>query len=154
MLLKQSDIVLFQGDSVTDVGRIYTEQDDLGKGYPLFISGLFNALYPNINVKFMNRGINGNRTVDLRRRWTEDCIDLEPTVVSILIGINDCWRRYDNNDPTSIDEFVENYRTILDRTRNELDARIILCEPFVLPTPPDRRMWRRIWIQRYRQLEI
>jgi len=142
MLLKQDDIVLFQGDSVTDVGRIYDEKDDLGKGYPLLISSLFAALYPTMDVKFINRGISGNRTVDLRERWKEDCIDVKPTVVSILIGINDCWRRYDSNDPTALDDFIENYRAILDRTRDELDARIILCEPFVLPTPPDRRRWR------------
>src|SRR5690606_39208827 len=142
MLLKQDDIVLFQGDSVTDVGRIYDEKDDLGKGYPLLISSLFAALYPTMDVKFINRGISGNRTVDLRERWKEDCIDVKPTVVSILIGINDCWRRYDSNDPTALDDFIENYRAILDRTRAELDARIILCEPFVLPTPPDRRRWR------------
>lgn len=142
MLLKNDDVVLFQGDSVTDVGRIYDIPEDLGKGYPLFISGLFAALYPHINVKFINRGISGNRTKDLKKRWTEDCINLKPTVVSILIGINDCWRRYDSNDPTPLDNFVDNYRFILDRTKEELDAKIILCEPFILPTSSDQREWR------------
>ena len=142
MLLEQNDVVLFQGDSVTDAGRIYDVAEDLGKGYPLLISGLFAALYPNMNVEFLNRGISGNRTRDLKERWTEDCIDIKPTVVSILIGINDCWRRYDSNDPTALKDFIDNYRSILDRTRDELDTKIILCEPFVLPTPEDRRTWR------------
>lgn len=142
MLLGQGDRVLFQGDSVTDAGRAYDQWHDLGRGYPLFISGMFAALYPNVDVEFLNRGISGNRTKDLKVRWTEDCIDIAPTVVSILIGINDCWRRYDRKDPTSVEDFRDNYRSILDRTRSELEAKIILCEPFVLPTPPDRHEWR------------
>ncbi|NMA95150.1 MAG: SGNH/GDSL hydrolase family protein [Clostridiales bacterium] len=142
MLLNNNDIVLFQGDSITDAGRIYEDGNDLGRGYPLLIGSMFAAMYKDMDVRFRNRSISGNRTRDLRARWADDCIALKPTVVSILIGINDCWRRYDRNDPTPIEEFEDNYRNILERTRDELGARIILCEPFVLPTPPDRKMWR------------
>ena len=63
-----------------------------------------------------------NRVKDLRARWDKDCIDLKPDWVSILIGINDTWRRYDSNDPTSVDSFEADYRHILERVKNELDA--------------------------------
>ena len=79
---------------------------------------------------------------DLKARWKEDCLDIEPDWVSILIGINDCWRRYDRNDPTSVEDFENGYRDILTRTANETNARLILCEPFVLPVPEDRKAWR------------
>ena len=80
--------------------------------------------------------------VDLLNRWDDDCIDLKPDLVSILIGINDCWRRYDSNDPTSVEDFEKNYRKILTQIKENLDAQIVLCEPFVLPVPEDRKQWR------------
>ena len=138
----QGDIVLFQGDSVTDCGRDYFAYDSLGNGYPLLCTSFFNALYPQLEVTFLNRGISGNRAKDLVERWEEDCIDLQPDWVSILIGINDTWRRFDNDDPTSKEEFAAHYRTILEKVRMETKAGLILCEPFVLPYPEDRTDWR------------
>lgn len=140
--IKNNSIVLFQGDSITDAGRSRTNDNDLGYGYPSMIAAFFSAKYPEKNVKFINRGINGNRVKDLKARWKEDCIDLKPDWVSILIGINDCWRRYDSNDPTSVEDFEKGYRDILTRTVKETNARLILCEPFVLPVPEDRKKWR------------
>ncbi|AFK87468.1 MULTISPECIES: SGNH/GDSL hydrolase family protein [Thermoanaerobacterium] len=142
MLLKDGDVVLFQGDSVTDAGRDRENPDDLGFGYPNIIASMFYALHPELNVKFLNRGISGNRVRDLKERWQNDCIDLKPTVVSILIGINDTWRNYDNSDYTSPEKFEEDYRYILEKTRKNLDAKIIIMEPFVLPVPEDRKEWR------------
>jgi lysophospholipase L1-like esterase len=79
---------------------------------------------------------------DLEQRWKEDCLDLKPTVVSILIGINDCWRRYDSNDPTSVENFTRSYRNILQQVKENCNSRLILMEPFVLPVPEDRKQWR------------
>lgn len=134
--------ILFQGDSVTDCSRIREEREDLGKGYPHFVSALFLAEHPDMEIEFINRGISGNRVKDLASRWDEDCIALKPDMVSILIGVNDCWRRYDANDPTSAEEFENTYRSILKRVKDELDAKIILCEPFVLPVVKEQWEWR------------
>jgi len=142
MLIEDNAVVLFQGDSVTDVGRNRDDEADLGMGYPMMAASWFSATYPEKNVKFINKGISGNRVRDLKARWDEDCIDLKPTWVSILIGINDCWRRYDRNDPTSAEAFEADYRYILQQVRDRLNARLILCEPFVLPVPDDRAAWR------------
>lgn len=141
-LIKNNSIVLFQGDSITDAGRSRTNDDEMGKGYPHMIAAFFSAKYPEKNVKFINRGISGNRVKDLQARWKEDCIDLKPDWASILIGINDCWRRYDRNDPTTAEDYEKGYRDILTRTIAETNARLILCEPFVLPVPEDRKKWR------------
>lgn len=141
-LIENDSIVLFQGDSITDAGRSRTDDSDLGKGYPQMVAALFSSKFPEKNVKFINRGISGNRAKDLQARWKEDCIDLKPDWVSILIGINDCWRRYDSNDITSKEQYEDAYREILTRTANETNARLIICEPFVLPVPEDRNKWR------------
>lgn len=140
--IEHNATVLFQGDSITDAGRSRENDSDLGHGYAAMTAAWFSALYPESNVRFLNRGISGNRAKDLQARWQVDCLDLAPTWVSILIGINDTWRRYDSDDPTSAEAYEAAFRDILTQTRDRLDAQIIILEPFVLPTPPDRATWR------------
>ncbi|MGF7033223.1 lysophospholipase L1-like esterase [Paenibacillus mucilaginosus] len=140
--IEDGAVVLFQGDSITDCGRNRQNGHDLGVGYALMAAARFGHLYPQKEVRFLNRGIGGNRVVNLLDRWQEDCIDLKPTWVSIYIGINDTWRRYDRDDPTSTEEFAERYHRLILQTKEQLNAKIILVEPFVLPVPEDRRNWR------------
>lgn len=141
-LFKENDVVLFQGDSITDALRDRQDDRSLGFGYAAMAAAWFSALYPEKRVTFLNRGISGNRVKDLVARWEEDSIALKPDWVSILIGINDCWRRYDSNDPTSVEEYKSGYRRILTEVREKTNAGLILCEPFVLPVPADRLEWR------------
>lgn len=135
-------VVLFQGDSITDAGRVRTDDSDLGQGYAMMAASLFTARYPEKEVTFLNRGISGDRVINLQQRWQEDCLDLKPTWVSILIGINDCWRRFDQNEETTADQFAQSYREVLQRTTETVGANLILLEPFVLPYPVDRKRWR------------
>ena len=141
-IIKKGSVVLFQGDSITDAGRLRDQPFDLGRGYVWMAAGLFSMMKTEYRVTFYNRGISGNRVKDLQARWDEDCIALKPDVVTIYIGINDTWRRYDRNDPTSLEQFAEGYRDLLERTTRNLDARIVMMEPFVLPVPEDRIQWR------------
>jgi lysophospholipase L1-like esterase len=142
LLIEDGATVLFQGDSITDAGRDRQAHHHLGYGYAMLASSWFQALYPEKNVHFLNRGIGGDRTGDLRRRWQVDCLDLQPAWVSVMIGINDTWRRYDRDDPTSVETFEENYRALLEDVTTKLGARLILLEPFVVPVPADRMLWR------------
>lgn len=135
-------IVLFQGDSITDAGRDRGNIASLGGGYAMMAASLYQADYPREDITFINKGISGNRAVDLKNRWDKDCIDLKPDVVSILIGVNDVWRRYDNNDPTSVETFYDYYDGLLDRVVNETGATLILCEPFLLHINEERASWR------------
>ncbi|WP_438431809.1 SGNH/GDSL hydrolase family protein [Gorillibacterium sp. sgz500922] len=140
--IKENSLVLFQGDSITDWGRNREESESLGHGYALLVAAEFGRRYPEKKVRFLNRGIGGNRVVDLQERWQRDCLDLKPDWVSIYIGINDTWRRYDNNEPTGTEAFYEGYRKLIQRTLEGTDAGILLVEPFVLPYPEDRKAWR------------
>ncbi|NPV79477.1 MAG: SGNH/GDSL hydrolase family protein [Firmicutes bacterium] len=141
-LIETDAVVLFQGDSITDAGRSRLNDDDLGLGYPMLTAAWFSAKYPDKRVRFINRGVSGDRVRDLQARWKRDCISLKPTWVSILIGINDCWRRYDNDDPTSVEDFEASYRDILTQVKERLDAKVILMEPFVLPVFAEQARWR------------
>jgi len=140
--IENNAIVLFQGDSITDAGRSRAYDTELGQGYAAMAAAWFSALYPEKRVTFLNRGISGNRVKDLRARWKRDCLALKPTWVSIMIGVNDTWRRYDSGDSTPIEAYARDYRAILEAVRDRLHARLIILEPFLLPVPPDREAWR------------
>ncbi|MGN7765047.1 SGNH/GDSL hydrolase family protein [Paenibacillus sp. 22594] len=143
MEFQENDIILFQGDSITDWGRNYEDPSSLGVGYALMIAARLGLLYPEKKLAFFNRGISGNRIADLQKRWDKDCLELKPTVVSIYIGINDTWRRYDSGEETTAVQFEASYRDLIERTLAATSAKLVLVEPFVLPVPEDRKGWRQ-----------
>jgi len=142
-LIEDDSVVLFQGDSITDAGRSREDDTNFGVGYANMAAAFFTARHPERNVRFLNRGIGGNRVPDLQARWQTDCLDLKPDWVSIMIGINDTWRAFDGGDPTGTESYEEGYRDILTQTRDVLGAKLVIIEPFLLPTPPDRLEWRK-----------
>ncbi len=134
--------VLFQGDSVTDAGRDRENPANLGNGYPRYAAALLRERFPEREWEFLNLGISGNRTGDLLARWKEDCIDIQPDFLSILIGINDTWRAFDSNNPTTVEQFEDNYRRLLEDVKNHTHAKILMMEPFVLRDTPAKDAWR------------
>lgn len=138
---KNHDLLCFIGDSVTDCHRDYQDENNLGQGYVKKIQSYLATFCAGLNLRVMNKGISGNRVCDLQGRWDADCLSLRPDIVSVLIGINDTWRRFDSNDPTDMAQFEAGYRDILSQTA-QTGAQIVLLEPFVLPFPQDRLAWR------------
>ncbi len=142
----KSKTVLFQGDSITDAGRArdasLPPNAGLGTGYPLFIAGrALNALAGK-PLRFYNRGISGNRVVDLYARWKADALNLSPDVISILIGVNDTWHEFGGRNGVEVDRYAQIYRMLLAWTRGVLpQAKLVLCEPFVLPIGAVEAAW-------------
>jgi acyl-CoA thioesterase-1 len=130
---------LFIGDSITEAGRFEDRADPLGDGYVHFISDELAVTGEPVQV--VNRGVSGNRVGDLRARWQEDCLDLKPALVSIAVGINDTWRRYDSGDATTASEFERVYRQLLEPL-HELRVEIVLVEPFLIPLSTEQQAWR------------
>ena len=133
ILLDPRRTVVFAGDSVTDCGR-RTDPAGLGDGYVRELSDGLGDRRPAI----VNAGISGNRAADLAARWSADVLAHDPSLVSILIGINDTWRRYDENDPTTPEDFEASYRSLLD----PLSCPVVLMEPFLLPVKDGQEEWR------------
>lgn len=94
MKLKNGDIVVFAGDSVTDAGKIGSYMA-LGSGYVYYVNNIVNAFYPEITPKFINAGISGDTSTDLLNRFDKDVLSQNPNYVFILIGANDIWRQFD-----------------------------------------------------------
>ena len=125
--------ILFQGDSITDAGRDKRNYYDLGPGYPSFVGEQIKLTHPELDCEFINLGISGNRTSQLFDRLYTDAIALAPDVISILIGINDLWHRYDAGRIATTDaQFELNYICILERIKRETNAKIIILSPYLL----------------------
>jgi lysophospholipase L1-like esterase len=142
MRIRSGAMILFQGDSITDADRNRWKTDDLGTGYVRMLAERFLANHPELRVRFLNRGISGTRIRDLRTRWQMDCLDLNPDVVSILIGVNDTLGPFFWGEPTSLESFEEDFTSILDLACKNLNAQIILLEPFLLPLSEDQFVLR------------
>ena len=127
--------ILFQGDSITDGNRGRSEDPNhiLGHGYQFIIAAKHGAALADRKLTFLNRGISGNKVTDLEKRWQKDTLDLKPTVLSILIGVND------NSGGIPLDQYEANYDKLLTETKAALpEIKFVLCEPFTLPGGKDR----------------
>lgn len=131
--------ILFQGDSITDAGR-YTDvgtgvrDSSLGAGYVKLISTRLLCDSPERNYEIINRGISGNRIVDLYARWKADCINLTPDVLTILIGVNDTWHERGGQNGVEVPRYERFYRELIEWTLSALpNIKIILMTPFANP---------------------
>lgn len=138
MLIKPNSTILFQGDSITDAGR---NRENLQPSMPAALgSGYCNQIAARLlhdragdNLQIYNRGISGNRVVDLYARWKADALNLRPDLISILIGVNDTWHEFMYGNGVEVARYASVYRMLLDFTRQELpNVQLVLCEPFVL----------------------
>lgn len=132
--------ILFQGDSLTECNRDKSNPDDLGNGYVWAAARLISQMYPDRDFTFVNRGVSGDRTWELLRRWQQDTIDIQPDIMTLMIGVNDTWRRYDQNDPTSVEDYEKNLRTLLDDVKANTNAKLLMIEPFMVHEDTD--LWR------------
>jgi lysophospholipase L1-like esterase len=137
--LKQGDLVLFQGDSITDAGRDRKSQDvpnngrALGRGYPAILAGALLVRHRSLGLRVLNRGISGHKVPDLDKRWQADALDLKPAVLSILIGVNDIWHKLNGKYDGTPEVYRDGFAALLARTKEALpDVKLVVCEPFVL----------------------
>jgi acyl-CoA thioesterase I len=139
MKLPREAVVLFQGDSITDCSRdrncsLPNEPAGLGAGYAARIAGDLLACGPGAGWKIFNRGVSGDRIVDLLGRWRRDALSLKPDVLSILVGVNDTWHEHLNGNGVSVARYLQLYRMLLEDTKAALpECHVILGEPFALP---------------------
>ncbi len=135
MLIRPNDRILFQGDSITNAFRMPGEINNayqLGAGYAMIAAAQLLHDRPHDDLTFVNRGVAGDSLAMLAARWRVDCLDLQPNVLSILVGVNDAQVTL-SQPKTSLDEFERQYRELLARTRAALpEVRLVLCEPFAL----------------------
>ena len=131
--------VLFQGDSITDAGRARDAEGTandargLGNGYASFAASALVTDPALEGVRVLNRGISGHKVFQLAERWDRDALELQPDVLSILIGVNDIWHTRNGGYDGTVETYERDYDALLERTRGALPGvTLVVCEPFVL----------------------
>lgn len=133
--------ILFQGDSITDAARNRENDFYSGMGYPRFVSGEIGMDYPG-EYTFVNKGISGNRIVDLYGRIKRDILNIKPDIMSILIGVNDTWHEFMYQNGVDSEKFFKIYSMLIEEVKQELpDIKIIILEPFVLKCTATEEHW-------------
>jgi len=136
--LNPQDVILFQGDSITDSGRDRNnsnanDAEALGSGYAFHAAAALLYKNPQKEFKIYNKGISGNKVYQLAERWDSDCLRLKPDVLSILIGVNDFWHTLNGNYDGTIEKYRHDFIALLERTKKELpNVKLIIGEPFAV----------------------
>ena len=124
--------ILFQGDSITDCDRARGNDVHVGTGYALLVKSQLGFENPG-EYEFYNRGISGNRIVDLYARIKADIINLAPDYISILIGVNDVWHEFGVHNGVDADKYEKIYCMLIEEIKEALpDVKIMIMEPFCL----------------------
>jgi lysophospholipase L1-like esterase len=136
--LVKEQVILFQGDSITDSGRNredtgFNTARNLGSGYPMLAGATILNKYEALDLKIYNKGISGNKVFQLAERWDKDCLELKPDVLSILIGVNDIWHKLNGTYDGTAEIYRNDYIALLERTMKALPGvKLIICEPFAV----------------------
>ncbi len=120
--LKTGDRVVFYGDSITDQ-RLYTT----------YTETYVVTRFPHRNITFIHSGWGGDRVtgggggpIDLRLQ--RDVVPYRPTVVTIMLGMNDAgYRPFDEN---LYNTYTTGYRHIIDTLKQDLPhVRTTVIQP-------------------------
>ena len=123
---------LFQGDSITDAFRSRSDDDYAGNGYPTLVKAQLGCKYPG-KFNFFNRGVSGDRIVDIYARIKSDIINLRPDYMTVLVGINDVWHEISRSNGVDAEKYGRVYDSLISEVREALpEIKIIILEPFVL----------------------
>jgi len=142
LCFQHGEKVLFIGDSITDCGR-RAASAPLGDGYVSLLRDLVISRWPERNIRWINKGIGGNRVTDLQLRWEDDVIREAPDWLSVKIGINDLHTHLFNMEGgVSPAQFREVYEEILSRAAAKTKARLILITPFYISTDTSGQSFR------------
>tara|TARA_B100002019_G_scaffold290897_1_gene309660 strand:+ start:2378 stop:3190 length:813 start_codon:yes stop_codon:yes gene_type:complete len=146
--LHKNMTILFQGDSITDARRENrqapkpNDQKSMGNGYASMAAASLLTSRPSLNLSIFNRGISGNKVHQLDARWQSDCLDHQPDILSILIGVNDIWHGLNGKYDGTVQRYEEDYMALLERTRKALpNVQLVVCEPFVLKCGAVNEKW-------------
>eukprot|EP01046_Picozoa_sp_COSAG06_P058617 COSAG06_NODE_11837_length_1458_cov_1.654893_1_plen_218_part_00 len=128
--------ILWQGDSITDAGRSREAAEPnlaLGTGYAQMASAILLSERPAEDLKIFNKGVGGDRIVNLYARMAADGYVLKPELMSVLVGVNDTCLNGTRPNGVPLPKYERVYRDFLSEMVDECPGlKLVLCEPFVL----------------------
>ena len=151
--IKKDSKILFIGDSITDVKFNFRFAHKFGGRniYALQLKKKFKKYSKNIKVDI--KGIASNRTYHVYDRLTKDCINLNPDVIIMLIGVNDAWENYGpENYPPLLRPMEPHIREIYRRIKTELPhTQILYLMPFLIDSVEEKFPFHKT-LDEYREL--
>lgn len=138
MIFETGQRIVFIGDSITDCGR----RDDaapFGDGYMNLVRAFVTAAHPALGLTWVNRGISGDTVRDLAARWQPDALDMQPSWLSVMIGINDIWRAHTpgrSSEAVPLPEYTSTLRDLLGQAVSATGCRLILADPYFIEPDP------------------
>lgn len=126
--------LLFIGDSITDMRRYREEPTPycFGNGFVFLLEAALTKKYPK-QFEIINRGISGNRIVDIYQRIKADCWNQMPDVVTIMVGVNDVYHELKYGNGVDQERFKRFYDMMIEDTKKVLpNATIIIMGSFIL----------------------
>lgn len=123
--LHDGDRVVFYGDSITQDG-----------GYASFAEEYCRSRFPTWDLRFYNSGVGGDTVAgggsgEIGVRLERDVIRLKPTVVTLMLGMNDGG--YKKLEPATLARFTDGYRAIVVKLKQALPGvriYLIRSSPF------------------------
>jgi lysophospholipase L1-like esterase len=113
LTLHENDVWVMSGDSIT-AQRLHTN----------YIEAYYRTRFPNMNLRFRNSGIGGNRTGNILARFDYDIAAWKPTVVSVELGMNDVG----NGDDPAV--YIKGMKDIIAK------IRAIPAQPVLISSSP------------------
>ena len=145
--------IVFQGDSITDAGRVHTDGASMGQGYPALVAASLGLDCPG-GYQMYNRGVSGNRVVDLYARIKADIINLKPDILSILVGTNDVWHEIYWQNGVSAEKYYRIYSMLMEEILEALpQVKVMILEPFLLKGEVTREHLQEFCLENKRRAE-
>ena len=125
-------LILFQGDSITDAHRDRNDPKSMGQGYASMVCAALGVDCP-ADYDYLNRGVSGDRVVDVYARIKWDFLNLKPDYASIYVGVNDAWHEIEWENGVDDEKFERIYGMLLDEVMAACPGiKLMLISPFVL----------------------
>lgn len=125
---KDGDRVCFLGDSITARGQTQT-----------MVANYYLTRFPDKTIRFVNAGRPGDSAGGALGRLADDVIQMKPTAVVVMLGMNDVGRGSYVANPDArkkaaqrqaLDNYKANMDKLVGRIRAEAgQARLLLCTP-------------------------
>jgi acyl-CoA thioesterase-1 len=125
--LASGERFLFLGDSITEADP----------GYTRLTAAMVTTRHPEVAVRWIYRGVSGNKVTDLLDRLDRDVLAERPDWVAVSIGINDVWHGYQiGGKGVPLDAFRRHYHSLVSRMRDQ-GIRLLCLTPTVIGEEPD-----------------
>lgn len=131
--------IVFCGD-----GTVAAEKSGagLGQGFVTVAAGLFGASFYDRDMVFANHGAEGQTLGGLAADFDRCIAGEKPDLLTVLVGAEDALLA----SPTPVAAFKKAYLDLLCRIDREAHAaKLILCEPFLLPVGETEPKYERLY---------